>query len=309
MTAKAGRPSSRVINDGLAMYRYGTGEPVLLMPYPHGISAVPGPVMQALVRGLKDLGRQVITFDVPQSGRSSRPTRLNMDEVLECAEEALTVWGVKGPVDVLGHCHGGWAALGLAVERPERVRRLILAGTFAAMASYQRAPGALWNRSHPLYWRWRLWMVALLLSEREAVEKLMWNVIRRASFVDQTYFVPRPVRRRDLIRHAGPRARWLDPLPRGGASAPRRLDYRPRLQEVRVPTLVLAGAHDAQMPPSCSEELAKGIPDARLISFERSGHHPFVEEPEAFWVTIGRFLSSEQINQFDHQQATGLAAP
>jgi pimeloyl-ACP methyl ester carboxylesterase len=265
--------------------------------------------MQALVRGLKDLGRQVITFDAPQSGRSRRPTRLNMDEMLECAEEALTTWDVEGPVDVIGHCHGGWAAVGLAIERPERVRHLILAGTFAAMASYQKAPGALWNRSHPLYWRWRLWMVALMLSEREAAEKLMWNVIRRASFVDQTYFVPRPVRRRDLLRHAGPRARWLDPLPRGGADAPRRLDYRPRLQEVRAPTLVLAGAHDAQMPPSCSEELANGIPDARLISFERSGHHPFVEEPEAFWAAIGRFLSSEQADRPDHQQATGLTAP
>jgi proline iminopeptidase len=291
------------------MYRYGSGEPILLMPYPHGLSAVPGPVMQALVRGLKDLGRQVITFDVPQSGRSRRPTRLNMDEMLECAEEALTVWGVEGPVDVMGHCHGGWAALGLAIERPERVRRLILADTFAAMASYEQAPGALWSRSHPLFWRWWLLMAALVLTEREAVEKLMWNVIRRASFVDQSYVKRRPVRRSDLLRHAGPRVKWLDPLPRGGASAPRRIDYRPRLLEVRAPTLVLVGAHDAQMPPSCSEELEKGIPDARLISFERSGHHPFAEEPEAFWAAIGRFLSPEQADLPDYQQTSGLTAP
>jgi pimeloyl-ACP methyl ester carboxylesterase len=63
------------------------------------------------------------------------------------------------------------------------------------------------------------------------------------------------------------------------------------------------------MPPSCSEELAEGISDARLIGFERSGHHPFVEEPEAFWEAVGRFLSSEQADRPDSQQATGLAAP
>jgi pimeloyl-ACP methyl ester carboxylesterase len=226
--------------------------------------------------------------------------------MLECAEEALTVWGLERPVDVVGHCHGGWAALGFAIERPERVRRLVLAGAFAAVSSYEHAPGTLWNRSHPLFWRWWLLRAALILTERKAAEKLMWNVIRRASFVDQTYVVSRPVRRRDFLRHAGPRVRWLDPLPRGGADAPRRIDYRPRLQEVSAPTLVLAGAHDAQMPPFCSEELAKGIPDARLVSFERSGHHPFAEEPEAFWAAIGRFLSPEQADLPDHQKVTGL---
>jgi proline iminopeptidase len=308
MTGTSGRSSNRIISDGLAIYRYGSGDPLLLMPYPHGISAVPGPVMQGLVRGLMGLGKQVVTFDAPQSGRSRRPTRLNMDEMVECAEETLTVWGLEGPVDVMGHCHGGWAALAFAIERPERVRRLALVDTFAAMSSYKRAPGALWSRSHPLFWRWWLLMVALVLSRREAVEKLMWNVIKRASFVDQTYAAPRPVRRRDWLRHGGIRAKWLEPLSRR-ADAPRRLDYRPRLQEVRALTLALVGRHDPQMPPACSEELANGIPDARLAIFEHSGHYPFVEEPEKFWSTIGRFLSPEQVDRLDHQQMTELMPP
>ena len=292
------RPSNRIINDGLAVYRYGSGEPVLLMSYPHGIGDVSGPLMQGLVRPLKDLGRQVITFDPPQAGRSPRPARLTMDEMLECAEEALTVCGLEGPVDVMGHCHGGLAALGFAIERPERVRRLVLADTVASVTSYQRAPGAIWNRSHPDFWRWWLLMAALFLTRRQALEKLMWNVIRRASFVDQTYAVPRRVRRRDLLRRVNPRSLWLDPLNR----ATRRLDYRPRLQEVRAPTLVAVGDYDAQMPRSCSEELAKGIPNARLATLERSGHFPFFEEPEAFWATIGRFLSPKQADRLDNQQ-------
>jgi proline iminopeptidase len=309
MTGTLGRPSSRIINDGLAIYSYGSGEPLLLMPYPHGIGDASGPLMQGLVRGLNGMGRQVVTFDPPQAGRSRRRrARINMAEMLECAEEALTICGIEGPVDVMGHCHGGLAALALAIERPERVRSLTLVGSVAAISSYKRAPGALWRLSHPLFWRWWFFMTALVLSERMAMEKLMWNVIRRASFVDQTHAVPRRVRRRDWLRRCGPRSHWLHPLALR-ADAPRRLDYRHRLQEVSVPTLVVAGEYDPQMPRSCSEELERGILNARLATLERSGHFPFVEEPEAFWATIGGFLSPEQAERPADQHPTGLSAP
>jgi proline iminopeptidase len=308
MTGTPARTSSRVINDGLAIYRYGSGEPVLLMPYPHGVGDVPGPLMQGLVRGLKGLGRQVITFDPPQAGRSRRPARVNMEEMLECAEEALTVWGLEGPVDVMGECHGGWAALAFALEHPERVRRLVLADSLVSISSRNRAPGALWKRSHPLFWRWWFLMAALVLTHREAVNKLMWNVVQRASFVDQTYVRPRRVRRRDLLRPINPRVKWLNPLA-WRADSPRRLDYHSRLKEVRAPTLVLVGRHDPQNPLACSEELAKGISDARLAIFEHSGHHPFVEEPDSFWAAVGRFLTPEQADRPDHQPTSGLTAP
>ena len=54
---------------------------------------------------------------------------------------------------------------------------------------------------------------------------------------------------------------------------------------VRVPS-IHAGGHDPQMPPSCSEVLAEGIPDAQLIVFEKSGHYPFTEEPKEFWAAV-----------------------
>jgi proline iminopeptidase len=301
MTGTRERPSDRIISDGLAIYRFGSGEPVLLMPYPHGIGSVVGPSFSSLVRGLKALGRQIVTFDPPQVGRSRRPTRLNMDEMLECAEEALTVCDLEGPVDVMGHSHGGFAALAFAIERPEHVRRLVLMGTGAGTSSWTRAPGALWNRSHPLFWHYTLWKWTLRLSRSLAAQKLMFNVIFRASFLDRTLARSRRVRRRDWLRPADPRVRWLDPLDRR-VDAPRRLDYRPRLQEIRAPTLVLVGRHDPQMPPFCSEELAKGIPDARLATFERSGHYPFVEEPEAFWAAIERFLPPSRPPDHQHSR-------
>jgi proline iminopeptidase len=70
----------------------------------------------------------------------------------------------------------------------------------------------------------------------------------------------------------------------------RRVDYRPRLGDVRVPTLLLVGRRDPQTPPPCSQELAAGIPHTRLVIFENSGHSPFIEEPEKFCQEISSFL-------------------
>ena len=47
----------------------------------------------------------------------------------------------------------------------------------------------------------------------------------------------------------------------------------------------------AQYPPACSMELARGIKSAQVIFFERSGHFPYIEEPEAFRAAVAAFLA------------------
>jgi pimeloyl-ACP methyl ester carboxylesterase len=80
-----------------------------------------------------------------------------------------------------------------------------------------------------------------------------------------------------------------------------RLDSRARLGAVRAPALVLAGRCDPQLPPDCAQELARGLPNAHLVVFARSGHYPFVEEPDAFWASIDRFL-------VEHEDDAGSAS-
>jgi proline iminopeptidase len=70
------------------------------------------------------------------------------------------------------------------------------------------------------------------------------------------------------------------------------LDYGRRLREISVPVLLMCGRHDPQFPPVCSAELAAGIREAELFYFDRSGHYPFIEEPEAFWAAVGAFLAT-----------------
>ncbi|MEJ2369047.1 MAG: alpha/beta fold hydrolase [Acidobacteriota bacterium] len=63
-------------------------------------------------------------------------------------------------------------------------------------------------------------------------------------------------------------------------------DVTARLGEITAPTLVLAGRSDFVCPPSQAETLARGIPGAELRVFEKSGHMPFVEEPEATFTAV-----------------------
>jgi proline iminopeptidase len=63
-----------------------------------------------------------------------------------------------------------------------------------------------------------------------------------------------------------------------------------RLQSITVPTLVLVGRHDWITPLQASEEIARHIPNGRLVIFDKSGHAPQVEERERFLGEVRAFL-------------------
>jgi pimeloyl-ACP methyl ester carboxylesterase len=271
------------VHDGLAVYRFGRGEPLLLMPGPHRFARPGLPMTDALINGLTALGREVLTWDPPGSGRSTRRAELGMMEMHECADEAVASAGFGGALDAVGHSMSGLALLAYAIERPRRVRRLVLIGTGSGGPAYMTAPGALWNRTHPKFWRLAALGVMHIVWPRLGPERLLNNFIHRESFCDSRLARTAPVTLRDWLRPREGRADWH--------RVAKRLDYSSRLPEVGAATLVLCGRHDPQFPPACSEELAHGIRRAELTFFERSGHYPFVEEAERFWPVVGAFLA------------------
>jgi pimeloyl-ACP methyl ester carboxylesterase len=129
----AGPPAGQVIpvvvHDGLAVYRIGHGRPILLMPGLHRFEWPGLPVMDALINSLTGIGHQVITFDPPGSGYSTRPARLGMAELHQCTKEALDACERDAPVDAIGHSMGGLALLGHVLNHPARIGRVVLVGT------------------------------------------------------------------------------------------------------------------------------------------------------------------------------------
>ena len=64
-----------------------------------------------------------------------------------------------------------------------------------------------------------------------------------------------------------------------------------RLGEIKVPTLVMAGREDFIYPPEHQEELAAGIPNARLVLIDRAGHNPHDEQTAETLAAVRSFLA------------------
>ncbi len=275
--------------DGLAVYAIGSGEPVLLFPYPHGHTTEPmaqGP----LANILSEMGRTVVTFDVPGAYRSTQEPIGDMDEMIRSADETLERLGIQGPVDVVGHSMGGLAALAYAIERPERTRRLVLVASLSGFPAAARwgFPGSAFRVYERDYWRIILWGMRLNGGRDDlALHKKLQNLMARASYYYEAFFTPAVIDADDYEKGIPIRTIW-------SKNMYGRLSYADRLGEVQAQTLILAGKHDPQAPLPCSEELLQGITDATLIVFEHSGHSPFIEEAPHFVETVDAFLNKEE---------------
>ncbi len=71
-----------------------------------------------------------------------------------------------------------------------------------------------------------------------------------------------------------------------------RADSRPLLSAIRCPTVVICGVDDALIPMEVHEELAKGIAGAQLITIEACGHLAPLERPVAVSEALRRWLHS-----------------
>ena len=69
-----------------------------------------------------------------------------------------------------------------------------------------------------------------------------------------------------------------------------RVDSRPTLPTITVPTLVLVGEHDALTPPADAAAMAAAIPGARLVVVPHAGHLSPLENPRAVNRAMRDFL-------------------
>jgi proline iminopeptidase len=278
--------------DGLAIYTKGSGEPVLLFPYPHSHTEVPM-AQEPLSEALVDIGRSVATFDVPGAYRSTRLPVGDMDEMIKSADETLLRSGIDEPVDVIGHSMGGLVALAYAIERPERTKRLVLVTSLSGFPAAARwgLPGSAFHSTELDYWRIILWGMRLNAGRGDlAMHKRLQNLMEYTSFHKKEYFIPEEISLDDYSQGVPIRTIW-------SKNMYGRLSYADRLDEVQSSTLILAGRYDPEAPLRCSEELQQGIPDANLIIFEHSGHFPFIEESMLFKKIVNGFLKQEDKNR------------
>ncbi len=67
-------------------------------------------------------------------------------------------------------------------------------------------------------------------------------------------------------------------------------DFRKELKELKMPILIYGGRYDRVAVPWMMDKYKEYCPQAKYVMFEKSGHNPQVEEPEAAFELIRDFL-------------------
>lgn len=70
-------------------------------------------------------------------------------------------------------------------------------------------------------------------------------------------------------------------------------DFRSDARAGGPPLLAAHGRYDYTVPHALWDGVAETLPRTALRVFDRSGHQPFLEEPEVFGAAVGERMTTE----------------
>jgi len=218
---------------------------------------------------------RVTVFDNRGVGRSSTPDgEYHIADFALDAVELMNALGIAS-AHVIGSSMGGAIAQELALLYPERVRSLVLHGTWCATDVYFREAVRGWQ---------------LLARAAESPREFFLAV--NVWFVAPYIYDDGTIGEWASAAEQNPYPQSVDAFCRS-AEALLGHDTRDRLGQISCPTLVTVGSLDICTPSRLARELVELIPGSRLHVFEGAGHMPYVEDPPVFTSVIRRFLSEQ----------------
>jgi 3-oxoadipate enol-lactonase len=216
------------------------------------------------------LRHRTIAIDCRGHGKSDKPGHYTISDHINDVIGVIDALDLKS-VAIIGSSMGSYVAQGVAIEVRERISRLVLVAPKAHGASSSSAT---------------------LLEKNAAVLKGS-TVQEQRDFLYQRILAPTsPARKSEIMvaitQNRGPPLTDIEY--KAAQQAIRNFDFRPRLNEITAPTLVLSGAHDPLNPPQFGREIAEMIPNATFVLFENSGHIPRIEERDRYLAVLDAFL-------------------
>lgn len=167
---------------------------------------------------------------------------------------------------------GGYLALEIMRQAPQRVQRLALLDTSAAPESPEAT--AL-RHSHLALWR-EHGLAAL-------VDATLPRSLRPAAQHDAAL--------RAIITSMALNTGYAG-FERQQTAIMGRADSRPGLAQIDCPTLVLCGRADALTPPLTHQAMARALPRSTLVLVPDAGHISTLEQPEAVTAALRNWLQA-----------------
>ncbi len=207
----------------------------------------------------------------------------NLTADADALREALGFdkWGV------LGHSFGGHVALEYALRYPQNLSHLVLLDTGGDQWWVgHNAPEILAKQGYNAS---AVDAARRFFSGQVTVGEYFSTVFK---FFKAYYYRLNPLGMvHDII--TGPRAKFKPEATIFGYSQLLNgWTVMDRLNEIKVPALVMAGRHDFLFPPEHQAILADRLPDAKLTLIERAGHNPHMEQPAEVIRAVRDFMTA-----------------
>ena len=245
-----------------------SGVPVILL---HGVTDS----WRSFEPVLRRLPTTVRAFAITQRGHgdSDRPDSgyryVDMSDDLGAFMDAMRLPSAV----IVGHSMGSMVAQRFAIDHPDRVAGLVLAGAFATL------------QDHPAITDFVNTTIAGITDpiDRQMVREFQTSTLARAippamldTAVNESLKVPARVWRQTF---------------RGFLDTP---DFSDELGAVSAPTLIVWGDRDSYATRSDQDRLIDALPHARLLTYEGTGHALHWEDPDRFASDLAEFVAALQ---------------
>ncbi len=224
-------------------------------------------------RALAAAGLRALSLDYPGLGMSEdHPLPASMEDLRDYAFSVLDALHVER-CHLLGHSLGSALAQEMALHSPQRIRSLVLLGTWGRLDPFISLRGRIVSAVVRLGYQERTELLPYFMASRPLVNALQGGA--------------------GALGLRGSRA-VADETMRHYLELTRDPDRLERLRSLRVPALVIAAERDLMTPPEYGREVAQALPQAefQLLTGERAAHLFHYEMAEETNEQILRFLRS-----------------
>jgi proline iminopeptidase len=248
---------------------------------------------------------KVVFIDSRGSGKSSKmvdPKEYTVENMADDVEAVRAALGL-GKISLLGHSYGGVVVQAYAFKYQKNLSHLILGSTFASTKEINQALAKIKSEMPEpdrkrmeeleqagLFGKGQVWEHGRYPDE---YAKLAWGV----GYLPYIY-VKNPDPNYDPVAGNTTNA-WDVYREMWGSHGEyiidgnlKSVEYVDNLPSIKVPTLIIVGAHD-ESDPVMSKEMHEKIAGSKLVILPESGHMTFVDQPAMFLEAVSGFVNGK----------------